>query len=91
MMKENDAERAMNVMKDCIEKNDRMQFSLSEGSPLYNACGTAMEALSREIPDTWIIQHESGTIYYEHDTQNCLCSYKVPYSYCPHCGQKMKL
>ena len=58
---------------------------------MKEAASDAFDALSREIPDTWIIQHESGTIYYEHDTQNCLCSFKVPYSYCPCCGQKMKL
>lgn len=58
---------------------------------MKEAARDAFDALSREIPDTWIVQHESGTIYYEHDAQNCLCSYKVPYSYCPHCGQKMKL
>jgi len=38
---------AIEVFEKCIELNDRMTFCINEGSPLYNACQVAIEALKQ--------------------------------------------
>lgn len=51
----------------------------------------AIEAMQKELPDTWIIGREDGRLTYTHDTEDCLTIVNVGFPYCPYCGKKMKL
>ena len=56
-----------------------------------DALEMAIEALQKELPDTWIIGREDGRLTYTHDTEDCLTTVNVHFPYCPYCGKKMKL
>lgn len=47
-------EEAIDVFKNCIEKNDRMTFCINNNSPLYNACMVAIRELKQEPCEDFI-------------------------------------
>ncbi len=82
---------------DCNELGKAIPCDTSWGCSFENAYGMAIKALEKQIPKKPIKKERSGIVYcvcgnfigYKPPINRALENGKIPFKYCPNCGQKI--